>query len=107
MGMARKQRRALMKKKIAQNSILSEAEYNALYDAIKKDIAEQIVFKTMAIALSIIDTSYGKLKPRETRFEVFVDAYKHELEMINTPTLIQNEYEERLKKVGFSVKWDD
>ncbi len=104
-SLSRKQRRALLKKNIGQKAILSEEEYNQLYEAIKKDVCQQVTYKTLAVAIGILDKSYGKLKPRETRFEVFLEEYKHELELLETPTLLQNEYEERLKKVGLEIKW--
>lgn len=104
-SLARKQRRAMIKKNIGQKAILSEEEYNQLYDAIRKDVCQQVVYKTLAVAIGILDKSYGKLKPRNTRFKVFLEEYKHELELLETPTLLQNEYEERLKKVGIEIKW--
>lgn len=104
-SLARKQRRALLKKNIGQKAILSEEEYNQLYENIKNDVSEQATLQCLAVSLAIVDKYYGKLKPRDTRLAVFIKEYKRELELLKQPTLLQSEYEERLMKVGLSVKW--
>lgn len=113
MSMARKLRRAnqggskLSPKRLA-DSILTEKEYNAIVEAIKKDylqrLAEYMGTQTLAMASKIIYENYGKLKNKETRLQVFGELYKAAIEDWGDDAPLKK-YQDYLAGMGEPVQW--
>lgn len=114
---ARKLKRSKQRERQAQSlsldelcdMVLTEQEYNLIFEQIKKDylnrLTEYIGTATLAMALKIVTENYGALKKKESRTKVFCELYKDTLETWGGGAPLEK-YQKYLAEHGEPIHWN-
>lgn len=83
----------------------SPAEVQALMDDMKLKLTDDLFFRIIALSALVLEESYGKLKKKETRLDVYADLLGEKLKKFSAnPSEEEKATIARLKEVGMEIK---